>query len=322
MVTSDNGKVPITTTVVDGMVSVHLNPTDTYMLQVATATDSTNESDWSEWDTELPEGVSLNSNVVQVDIMYRTRQKEFKTYNRETLDGWNLYETFENEQPYGVWSDWTETMLTGDENLEVAEQKQYRYRIKEFTSSQYSTMAGWTQNGVENKYEYGEWSAWRDAQIVASATTEVETKKTYNYVVNCYEDGQFLGQEYLPYQFDPGVPVGGVLDEGDGGDGHYYTFIVDSITITEQYRSRTKTVVSTTYNYYRWTDWSEWNEEEVVASDTCEVEDRVLFCSREIYGDTAYRFWKWSDWSDWTLEKPSEGEDAEVESCVVYRYIP
>lgn len=325
---SDNGL--ISATVIEGKVSANLYPTGTYIVQVAT--DATNEANWSEWDTELPEGVLLNSDTVQVDIMYRARQKEFATSNRETMDGWELYDTFIPDAPYGEWSDWTETVLTGDEYLEVEEQKQYRYREKETTTSDTTaSMDGWISNGSKANYSYGSWSSWSIygywyegsgrtyMNSLDSSTSEIQQREAYHYNCYRYKDGELTSTDtYTMGAFEgtPSLSKGDVYSiEGDE------TYIVTSISCYTQYRYRTKTYTSTTYYFYRWTDWSEWSIEPVEETDTIEVEEKSIYRIRDIYGEVGYRFWKWSDWSDCVLEKQIDGEDTEVECCMVYRYV-
>ena len=317
-VSGNDGELSHTAVVSDGKVTVHVEPKGVFLLQIET--EATEGLSWSDWTTELPEGSAMESHAVQTDIMYRTREREFTTFGKDVLAGWELYDTFIPESTYGEWSDWAETALIADEYHEVEEQKQYRSRKKEFSSSNYPQLEGWTSSGSETNYTYGDWIGWVDTPVAANSSTEVDTQTVYDYVLAVYIDGMYSHSETYQYFTNPGVPAGSVLDEGDVG-GEYWVFYVSSVTEKEIYRYRTKTVSSVTYYFYRWSDWSDWGSETATATDSVEVEERTLYRIRDIYGDVGYRFRKWSDWSDWTLEKLTEGEDTEVDRCVAFRFI-
>ena len=324
LITGDTVEQPIAVTVIGGKVSAELDPKGTYLLQVET--DTTSDANWSGWETKLPEGVSVKSNTVQTDIMYRTRQKEFTTSGTDTLDGWVFYESFVPDQPYGEWSEWTETKLTGDEYLEVEEQHLYRYREQEFTTSESSTMAGWTMYDSRENYSYSEWSFWESTPVSASDSIEVATGVEYDYLIEVYHNGTFLYMDRMSHLVEDGdgytpTPIGGTFGEIYNSDtGYIYTTVVTDVTTRKLYSYRTKTLSSITYYYSRWTDWSDWGTEAVSATETIEVEEKSLYRSRDIYGEVGYRFWKWSDWSDWTLKKPEETDEVGVEARLVYRY--
>lgn len=326
LITGDAVEQPIVATVIGGKVSAELNPNGTYLLQVESNT--TSDSNWSGWEAKLPDGVSVNSNTVQADIMYRTRRKEYTTSGTDTLEGWVLYKSFTPDQPYGEWSEWTETKLTGDEYLEVEEQHLYRYREQEFKTSESSTMAGWTLYDSRENYSYSEWSYWDTTPVSANATTEVATGMMYDYSIDVYHDGVFLYVDSVRHVIDDSdggyspVPVGGSFGEIYNFDtGYVYTTVVTKVRSAKVYSYRTKTLSSTTYYYSRWTDWSAWGTNAVSATETVEVEEKTIYRSRDIYGEVGYRFWKWSDWSDWILKKPEETDEVDVESRMVYRYI-
>ena len=323
LITGDTVEQPIAVTVIGGKVSAELDPKGTYLLQVET--DTTSDANWSGWETKLPEGVSVNSNTVQTDIMYRARQKEFTTSGTDTLEGWVFYESFTPDQPYGEWSEWTETELTGDEYLEVEEQHLYRYREQEFTTSESSTMAGWTMYDSRENYSYSDWSYWDSTPVSASDSIEVATGVEYEYSMAVYHDGTFLYMDSFCNTVEDGdgytpIPIGDVSEIYNMDTGYIYTSVITNVRTRKMYQYRTKTLSSITYYYSRWTDWSDWGTEAVSATETIEVEEKSLYRSRDIYGEVGYRFWRWSDWSDWTLKKPEETDEVGVEARMVYRY--
>ena len=69
-----------------------------------------------------------------------------------------------------------------NENYEIEEMLQYRYRDKEFTSSDKSNFSGWTlYDSVTSYGDYGEWQ-WSTEEPAASDTREVGSSKTqYQY---------------------------------------------------------------------------------------------------------------------------------------------
>ena len=317
LITGDKKDQPVSAVVSNGIVTAKLEPKGNYLLQVKT--NMTDGLNWSEWSEKLPAGIDINSDTVQTDIMYRTRQKVYTTANEDVLDGWILYESFVPETPYGEWSEWTESKLTGSEMQEIEEMKMYRSREKEFTSSTSPTMAGWTHYSTKEDYIYGAWCEWSTTPMTPSSTLEVESITTYMYVFNVYVDDSYSHTESLEFYYDPGMKAGSVFDEGDVG-GEYYKWIVASITERKQYKSRTKTLNSVTYYFYRWSDWTDWGTEHKEENGTVEVEEKSVYRVRDIYGDVGYRFWKWSDWGELTQERPAEEQDREVENCRVYRY--
>lgn len=324
LITGDTVEQPIVATVIGGKVSVELNPKGSYLLQVEN--DTTNDANWSGWETKLPDDISVNSNTVEADIMYRTRQKEYTTSGTDTLDGWVFYESFTPEQPYGEWSEWTETKLTGDEYLEVEKKHLYRYREQEFKTSESSTMAGWTLYDSQENYSYGEWES-SYTPVSPGDSMEVFTAMEYGYLYDVYHDGTFLYTDWVGHLVNDGddytpVQIGGTVGTiYDSETGYTYTTVVTRVdTPRKYYWYRTKTLSSTTYYYSRWTDWSDWGTKAVSETDTVKVETKTLYRSREIYGDVIYRFWRWSDWIDWTLQKPEETDEVDVESRMVYRY--
>ena len=306
IITSKNGGQTETQEVVaeNGNVEATVNPEGKYLLQIKT--DALPEDTWTEWSTELPDAALLNSGAVETDLLYRV--KEHREYNKEELEGWELYDTVPNEEPYGEWSEWTEEQIEESADIEIEQQQIYRYRNKETTTSSSATLDGWTQYGSEDKYSYGEWSDWSETPISSSSTLDVEIKTQYRHIEYGWveEDGE-LPERVL-------IAVSEWSDEPPlihSGNPDYQQ---ETRTV---YRSRTKTLAPTTYYYERWSDWSSWSTEKPESAE--EVEEKTQYRSRDIYGDTKYLFWRWSDWR---LEQPvaSEADASEMETRVMYRF--
>ena len=77
------------------------------------------------------------------------------------------------------WSDWSTTVPSGKE---YEKKTQYSSRTLETTTSDSSSLPGWTLDHTTNSWgEYGSWSDWSTTVVSASESTKVETKKQYRY---------------------------------------------------------------------------------------------------------------------------------------------
>ena len=303
-------------TVAEGVAVAEVPADGRYLLQVKTQ--DTESMQWSQWAEKLPSGVRLNRDLVEEDVQYRVRVKEYKEYARDTLEGWELEGEYPSTSPYGEWSDWVEEELTSCEFTEVEQQMRYRFRTNERTTSTTANMEGWTQTGAVRNYSYGAWSGWTEAAASASDTLEVESKNQWQatWVVN--NDGA-VSISTTGWNDGGGKPSVGSMEMMSATSFRECT-AVNTRTV---YRTRTKSYQGTTYYYSRWTEWSDWNPQAVEAKEgEVEVESKQVYRSREIFGDTVYRFWRWAEWSEWGLEAQEAGEDVTLEERVVYRYIP
>lgn len=314
--TDDNGVTWGPVVVKDGEAVIQVPANGSYLLQVKTQ--DTESMQWSQWAEKLPGGVKLNDDVVEEDVQYRYRVKEYKEYARDTLEGWELEGEYPSTSPYGEWSEWTEEELTAGEFTEVENQTLYRFRTNERTTSNTANLEGWTQTGSTVNYAYGAWSDWSETPASASDTQEVESKSQWQatWVVN--NDGA-VSISTTGWNDGGGKPSVGSMEMVNATTFKECT----SVNTRTVYRKRSKNYQSTTYYYSRWTEWSDWNSQAVEAKDgDMEVENKLVYRSREIFGDTVYRFWRWADWTEWGLEPAQEGEDVTMEERIVYRYIP
>lgn len=306
IITGKNGEQTETLEAVveNGTVEAAINPEGRYLLQIKT--DALPEDTWTEWSAELPDASLLNSGAIETDLLYRV--KEHKEYNKEELDGWELYDTVPNEEPYGEWSEWTEKQIEESADIEIEQQQIYRYRNKETTTSSSAALDGWTQCGSRNNYTYGEWSDWSETPVSSGGTLDVESKTQYQQTLTIYSDTtctEPLSSYTTSWR-----------DTREYEDGYKSNTYWHTVTRTV-YRSRTKTYLSTTYSYERWSEWSSWSTEKPESAE--EIQEKTQYRSRDIYGDTKYLFWRWGDWR---LEQPaaSEADASEMETCVIYRF--
>ena len=319
LLTQDNGTSWGPVTVEEGVAVAQVPASGKYLLQVKTQ--DTESLQWTDWSESLPGSVRLNRDLVEEDVQYRFRTKEYKEYSRDTLEGWELADSYPSTTPYGEWSEWTEEVLTPDEFTQVEEQRLYRFRNNERTTSNTANLEGWTQTGSTVNYAYGAWSDWTETAASPSDTQEVESKSQWmaTWVVT-YANGS-VDIQTTGWTEGGGKPSVGSMDMDASGNIKQCT-AVNTRTV---YRKRSKNYQNTTYYYSRWTEWSDWNPQAVEAKGgEVEVEEKLVYRSREIFGDTVYCFWRWADWSDWDLETTAEldGEDVALEERIVYRYIP
>ena len=323
LVCDTNGQQTREVVVENGVAKIENMPAGVYILQMNT--EESPDLAWSKWGSSLPEDVAADTLTMQMDIMYRTKEKTYKESRKSALDGWELYDTKANPNPYGEWSKWSETAVTASDTLEVETKHQYRYRDREETTSSSSALDGWTQYDSKTSTVYGNWSEWSKNPISASANLEVETKTTYTYDAYIYHDGQ----EYESYFFSSSngnYQAGDLVEdyvysEGSFKGVHRQVFVTGSYyDKTVKYRSRSVSS-STTYYFERWTQWSDWSAETVDSAINRVIEERDMYRSREILGDTIYYYWRWSDWSKWSLQKPEEKNGTKMEYKIAYRYV-
>lgn len=323
LVCDTDGQQTRETVVENGVAKVENMPAGVYILQINT--EESPDLAWSKWGSSLPEDVAADTLTVQMDIMYRTKEKTYKESRKSALDGWELYDTKANPNPYGEWSKWSETAVTASDTLEVETKHQYRYRDREETSSSSSALDGWTRYDSKTSTVYGNWSEWSQTPISASDNLEVETKTTYTYDAYIYHDGQ----EYESYFFSSSngnYQAGDLVEdyvysEGSFAGVHRQVFVTGSYyDKTVKYRSRSVSS-TTTYYFERWTQWSDWSADTVDSAINRVIEERDMYRSREILGDTIYYYWRWSDWSKWSLKKPVEKDGTKMEYKIAYRYV-
>ena len=315
--TDDNGIAWGPVTVENGVAVVEVPADGCYLVQVRTQ--DTEFMNWTQWEQKLPGGVRLNQDLVEEDVQYRFREKEYKDYALDTLVGWELEGEYPSTSPYGEWSEWTEEELVSNQYTEVEQQVLYRFRNNEKTTSNTANLEGWTSIGSTKNYSFGAWSDWTESAAAASETLEVESKSQWQATWVVVHGDNVGAVSNTGWRDGGGKPAKGSQDARNNGD------IVECTAVNTRtvYRTRSKIYQNTTYYYSRWTDWSDWNPQAVEAKDgETEVESKQVYRSREIFGDTVYRFWRWAEWSEWTLEVQDAGDDVSLEERIVYRYVP
>lgn len=197
--------------------------------------------------------------------------------------------------PDEAWSDWSETVPSGD--YEIKSSTQYRYRTR--TSYQ------------ENVY--GNWSStvWHTSPLTTSDTRQyigerqVETQKHYKtqylYSRWCgyYNGSKRFGATESDIAactnrwnedtgwLDYALPVIGTSSGSSGAvmyEGYWYNQTTQQVYTYSDYRTeygyqtRDKDVVT---KYTAWGDWSSWSFTSVSSSDTREINTRIVYQYRQ-----------------------------------------
>jgi hypothetical protein len=331
-------------TVADQSVQAALPESGRVLLQVPAS--ALTDEGWTAWGESLPSGAALTAGQGQAVKESRFRLRETCVSEAESLAGWELLGSVEDEPVYGPWSEWSREPIEAAPDRQIEEASLYRVRTVERIDSE--TLLGEDWELLDRDAEYGEWGAWSDWQIVDTSlhgavsnapqsvpaktdTLDVHTKTMYAKQVTSYD---WNGESWQPSMFNT---VGGHpewVDQPTWVDGEVIEDRSSDGGLTV-YPSKTKTVTSTlttpafqtrqrsaayTYHYVRYGEWSDWTEEPIQESDSLDVEQSNGWRFREIRQLTGNRFARWSDWSDWLRTLPQvEAEEAETEMRVLYR---
>lgn len=139
--------------------------------------------EWSDWTDKLPAGVTADKYEIEEKTLYSSRTQETtSSTEKNTMDGWELFDTVEANGEFGPWSDWSATKVEASATREIDTQTRYRYRDKETTTSASSAKDGWTKYDTTYSWgNYGSWSSWSTSAVSNSDSRKVETKTQYRY---------------------------------------------------------------------------------------------------------------------------------------------
>lgn len=211
-------------------------------------------------------------------------------------------------EPAPTWSDWMTSLPAGvtQSSYYIETKTQYSYRTRETTTSESSSMPGWTQVSASTHWgDYGAWSDWQDGAVYASDSRQVETRVVYGYYYfQCYNCGaRMWGWDMTCPKWAGGCGVG-YIDRGSwaqmwstlswtdancqeyGGTGKYITYAFSDGRWFQwgngdggpktQYRYRDRTQV-TVYTYERWTSWTGYSDTYRAADTNTQVRTRTLY---------------------------------------------
>lgn len=329
----------------------------------STTGDTTGEStgmqqvDWSDWQDSLPDYVTAEDYEIEEQVLYRSRTQETtSSTTQNTMDGWELYHTANSNGDYGSWSSWSTQKVTASETREVETQQQYRYRIKETTTSSAASKNGWElYNTTYALGDYGNWSNWSTTAVTPNDSRQVETKKQYSY-----------REKETTTSTNSSLSGWTLYDTTYGAWGNTQT------TTTKPTESDTLRITATTqtgWGYYHYCNYyynggNNWNVDSIqhgnpsywhgytssIALPAVAFQDQggqqayggtgsgAHHCDYNFYiwfrnpGADTYtytyetrtktnHFYKWSDkWSTWSDTSVSSSSDREVKTQTLYRY--
>ncbi len=287
--------------------------------------------DWSEWDVTE---VTCTSDGVNTRICMRCGETETETtpaighnYTVEIIDTsctataherytcQNCGDVYTVDIPLeDLYTEWNEEYPEGIDESLIGEKTQYRYSIKETTTSTASNLDGWTK--YDSVTTYGAWSGNQTTTTKPTASDTLQivgTSTVYNYYHWCSQDydGGYENLDSIQYGSNGHYhtvtttsPMSAYSFSDKGGKQayrngttacpyNYYIWFLEGTTTTYTYQTRSKTV---TNYFYKWSDFSDWQDEEVTADDNTTVETRTVYRyltnSPEALGH---------DWSEWVI---------------------
>lgn len=233
---------------------------------VADVTVQSNEvwSDWSEWTTTKPEGVS--GDALETKTEYRYSDKITTTSASSSMSGWTQYDKKTSWNNWGNWSGWSDTKQTASDSKQVESRTEYRYYA--FVCPVCGGREPFTGKSDCRKYSLSSsnsqiiWSpvAYKDCNPAGYSYT---TAKLHTTSLGDGKNWNFSAGNR--YQTTPGTK------DAAGPD---------AVVIRTAYRYRTRSQ-NTTYYYYKWNTWSDWGETVYSENDTRKVESRTLYRTRE-----------------------------------------
>lgn len=295
--------------------------------------------DWSGW-SDMP---ASESDTRKVEIQYRTRKKEFKDANTNTLSGYTLYG--DRTPSYGEWSDWSETPVTSGETLEVrTEQRTETRSVYDRTEYMYHYWKYWNEDEKMTMYTWSQ----TFAEPRGGQEFKTEWRAAMPYLFAYYQ-GHAAYSDNPNSMSNPGAHIPWYLKEQrDVYRDESYTYTL--------YSSRT---ITYTYHFWKWGGWSDWSGSAAAANDNMQVETQYRYADKiphyeytherwtdySAWGDTAYtesvarkvrtqtiykyrdrtdavtyHFYMWGAWSDWRDEKVDASDSREVQQRTLYRY--
>lgn len=227
------------------------------VLTVSSGTEEVNKiigqkPQWSEWVTELPEGVNGSGYEIESKPQYSFRDKSITSSAKNELDGWTLYDTTTAQGEYGEWSAWSTNKPADQEGREINDKTQYSYSDYETKKSDKASESGWKMINTRTYYldDYGTWSGWGDTPVSGSDTRKVEIQ--YRSRKKEFKDANTntLSGYTLYGERTPGYGEWSGWSETPAASG-------ETLDVRTEQRTGTRSVYDRTeYNYYYWKYWN------------------------------------------------------------------
>lgn len=228
------------------------------VLTVSSGTEAVNQiiaqkPQWSEWVTELPEGVKGSGYEIESKPQYSFRNKSLTTSAKKELDGWTLYDTTTAQGEYGEWSAWSTDKPAVQEGREISEKTQYSYSDYETKKSDKESESGWKMIDTRTYFleDYGDWSGWSSTPVNGSDTRKVEIqyrtrKKEFKDANTNTLSGYTLYGDRTPNYGEWSSWSETPVTSGE------------TLDVKTEQRTGTRSVYDRTeYNYYYWKYWNE-----------------------------------------------------------------
>ena len=290
---------------------------------------------WSEWVETLPGNVNDSNYEINTKIQYSYRDKSTIESSDASLEsqGYTLDAKTPVYSDYGAWSDWilrsSGSEVSASDLIDVGYETRYSHRDKVYT----------------NNYYWGDWSAWQNEPVEASATREVETqdipatyKTQYNYSkYTQYSNGngwsgpsagEWSGINCSYYQETGWMDSPLAYRETQWNMGRYDLVIYEGYWYNEQTRQVEVTPAYTQYRYRdqknnvteSWSNWSDYDLTPVTASDTREVNTQEYYHYRTRTLSYRYSYSKWSEWSEYSDKEEKNTGNREIRTRKLFRY--
>ena len=313
---------------------------------------SQKQTTWSDWSEKLPSYVTESDYNIEKQTLYRSKKLETTTStSKNSMSGWELYDTISASGGFGPWSDWSTTAVSASNSRNVETQTRYRYRDKETTTSKSSSKSGWERYDVSYELgDWGDWSDWSEDSVSARDDRDVEKKTQYRYrtISASQEYGSWSNWSswswsapsvsdtcqvesatfYRYYYFlchgcGDHNPFSSACGCGSTSNSWNQTWqpisYGDSSSSSISYTSAKRQTTSLGDGQLWYFSAGNLNDTAIGTRDSNGadevIEERYRFRTRTLEKAESY-----SDWSEWGDKKYSETDEREVETRKMYRY--
>lgn len=204
-----------------------------------------NISTWSDWVSELPNGVTVDQYDIESQTMYQFRDKEFTNSGDNELSGWTKYDSGEG---WTSWSEWSQVASEVRTNRE--------YNQKQVEDKHYKDV-----------YKYSRWSYVNKNNTLTFHSTDVG-------VADYSSGGKW---EYTTSESSP-LAVIGKLGTATKYSGNWFNQEkVQEYSYSTYHNEYQHRDYQTIYYYFKWSNWSDWGETSVSASANREVNTKSIY---------------------------------------------
>ena len=215
-----------------------------------------------------------------------------------------------------AWSQWS-TNTPPSDAIQTQSRTEYRYRDKEYKTSNSSTLSGYTlRTDVTNPTysSWGSWSSWQDSAVSSNNLRDVGTQTVYIY----YHYGVLKNdgtRVCIPITWQEYNQAGSWNHPGVSHDYHEITI---NYTLNP---GETYTYFGTDYQGYTGYNCSCVNDGSGTLKDDYWFYKGSKTQYRYRTRTATYYFEKWGSWSDWGTTKYTSSNSRDVQTRTTYRYV-